>query len=455
MRIAIVGTGYVGLVTGACFAKMGHDVWCVDIDKEKINKLKSGLIPIYEPGLEEIVKKCYNGGHGNLHFVNDLSECIYYVSMVFSAVGTPSDVDGSADLKYVLAVAKRFGELTEGRQVFVTKSTVPVGTAKKVSSVIAEELLNRGKDGTEYWVASNPEFLKEGSAVSDFLKPDRIVVGVNPEDEIARAQFESLYYPFTIDNPGKLIITDVPSAEMIKYASNSMLATRISFMNEIANLCEKVGANVDHVRRGMGTDTRIGNKFLYAGCGYGGSCFPKDVKALIKTGRDNGEPMWLLSAVEEVNKYQKTKSLVTLRNELGGFNNKSILVWGTAFKPETDDIREAPSLVNIESMSLENAKVFAYDPIANSNVKKYFNKIFGEDSHYQYALDNINIIDDKYDCPDCDALLLLTEWSEFREIDWQTFKLRFPSCSVVFDGRNIYDRKHVEDAGMKYFGIGQ
>jgi len=455
LRIAIVGTGYVGLVTGACFAKMGHDVWCVDIDKEKINKLKSGLIPIYEPGLEEIVKKCYNGGHGNLHFVNDLSECIYYVSMVFSAVGTPSDVDGSADLKYVLAVAKRFGELTEGRQVFVTKSTVPVGTAKKVSSVIAEELLNRGKDGTEYWVASNPEFLKEGSAVSDFLKPDRIVVGVNPEDEIARAQFESLYYPFTIDNPGKLIITDVPSAEMIKYASNSMLATRISFMNEIANLCEKVGANVDHVRRGMGTDTRIGNKFLYAGCGYGGSCFPKDVKALIKTGRDNGEPMWLLSAVEEVNKYQKTKSLVTLRNELGGFNNKSILVWGTAFKPETDDIREAPSLVNIESMSLENAKVFAYDPIANSNVKKYFNKIFGEDSHYQYALDNINIIDDKYDCPDCDALLLLTEWSEFREIDWQTFKLRFPSCSVVFDGRNIYDRKHVEDAGMKYFGIGQ
>lgn len=455
MRIAIVGTGYVGLVTGACFAKMGHDVWCVDIDKEKINKLKSGFIPIYEPGLEEIVKKCYNGGHGNLHFVNDLSECIYYVSMVFSAVGTPSDVDGSADLKYVLAVAKRFGELTEGRQVFVTKSTVPVGTAKKVSSVIAEELLNRGKDGTEYWVASNPEFLKEGSAVSDFLKPDRIVVGVNPEDEIARAQFESLYYPFTIDNPGKLIITDVPSAEMIKYASNSMLATRISFMNEIANLCEKVGANVDHVRRGMGTDTRIGNKFLYAGCGYGGSCFPKDVKALIKTGRDNGEPMWLLSAVEEVNKYQKTKSLVTLRNELGGFNNKSILVWGTAFKPETDDIREAPSLVNIESMSLENAKVFAYDPIANSNVKKYFNNIFSKDSHYQYALDNINIIDDKYDCPDCDALLLLTEWSEFREIDWQTFKLRFPSCSVVFDGRNIYDRKHVEDAGMKYFGIGQ
>ena len=347
MKIAIVGTGYVGLVTGACFAKMGHNVWCVDIDKEKINKLKNGLIPIYEPGLEEIVKKCYNGGNGNLHFVNDLSECIHDVSMVFSAVGTPSDVDGSADLKYVLAVAKRFGELTEGRQVFVTKSTVPVGTAKKVSGVIAEELLNRGKEGTEYWVASNPEFLKEGSAVSDFLKPDRIVVGVNPEDEIARAQFESLYYPFTIDNPGKLIITDVPSAEMIKYASNSMLATRISFMNEIANLCEKVGANVDQVRRGMGTDTRIGNKFLYAGCGYGGSCFPKDVKALIKTGHDNGEPMRLLTAVEEVNKNQKIKPLATLRKELGGFDKKNILVWGTAFKPETDDIREAPSLVNI------------------------------------------------------------------------------------------------------------
>ena len=454
MKIAIVGTGYVGLVTGACFAKMGHNVWCVDIDKEKISKLKNGLIPIYEPGLEEIVKKCYNGGNGNLHFANDLSECIHDVSMVFSAVGTPSDVDGSADLKYVLAVAKRFGELTEGRQVFVTKSTVPVGTAKKVSGVIAEELLNRGKEGTEYWVASNPEFLKEGSAVSDFLKPDRIVVGVNPEDEIARAQFESLYYPFTIDNPGKLIITDVPSAEMIKYASNSMLATRISFMNEIANLCEKVGANVDQVRRGMGTDTRIGNKFLYAGCGYGGSCFPKDVKALIKTGHDNGEPMRLLTAVEEVNKNQKIKPLATLRKELGGFDKKNILVWGTAFKPETDDIREAPSLVNIESMSIENAKVFAYDPIANSNVKKYFNNLFSE-NHYQYALKNVNIIDDKYDCPDCDALLLLTEWSEFREIDWQAFKLRFPSCSVVFDGRNIYDRKCVEDAGMKYFGIGQ
>ena len=452
MNIAIVGTGYVGLVTGACFAKMGHNVWCVDIDSEKIEKLKHGFIPIYEPGLEEIVRKCYNGGNGNLHFVNDLSECIHVVTMVFSAVGTPSDVDGSADLKYVLAVAKRFGELTEGGQVFVTKSTVPVGTAKKISTVIAEELMNRGKDGTEYCVASNPEFLKEGSAVSDFLKPDRIVVGVDPQDDIAKAQFEALYRPFAIDNPGKLIITDVPSAEMIKYASNSMLATRISFMNEIANLCEKVGANVDHVRRGMGTDTRIGNKFLYAGCGYGGSCFPKDVKALIKTGKDNGENMLVLSAVEEVNTIQKTKPLSTLRRALNGFYGRKILVWGMAFKPETDDIREAPSLVNIQSMALEHATVYAYDPIANDNVRKYFESTFGKDC---YPVSNMNFIKYKYDCPDCDALLLLTEWNEFRNVDWPLFKLMFPSCSVVFDGRNIYDRKQVEDAGMKYFGIGK
>ena len=452
MRIAIVGTGYVGLVTGACFAKMGHDVWCVDIDKEKINKLKSGLIPIYEPGLEEIVKKCYNGGHGNLHFVNDLSECIYYVSMVFSAVGTPSDVDGSADLKYVLAVAKRFGELTEGRQVFVTKSTVPVGTAKKVSSVIAEELLNRGKDGTEYWVASNPEFLKEGSAVSDFLKPDRIVVGVNPEDEIARAQFESLYYPFTIDNPGRLIFTDIPSAEMIKYASNSMLATRISFMNEIANLCTKVGANVDSVRRGMGTDTRIGNKFLYAGCGYGGSCFPKDVKALIKTGEENGEEMALLKAVEDVNARQKTVPLVTLRKALDGFNGKDILVWGLAFKPETDDVRESPSNVIVESLCLEGANVYAYDPIAKETFDRSIRHAF---RNTPFALENLHLLDNKFDVERVDAIMLLTEWNEFRNVDWNYINLKWPGCKYVFDGRNIYDRKTVESHGITYFGIGR
>ena len=452
MRIAIVGTGYVGLVTGACFAKMGHDVWCVDIDKEKINKLKSGLIPIYEPGLEEIVKKCYNGGHGNLHFVNDLSECIYYVSMVFSAVGTPSDVDGSADLKYVLAVAKRFGELTEGRQVFVTKSTVPVGTAKKVSSVIAEELLNRGKDGTEYWVASNPECLKEGSAVSDFLKPDRIVVGVNPEDEIARAQFESLYYPFTIDNPGRLIFTDIPSAEMIKYASNSMLATRISFMNEIANLCTKVGANVDSVRRGMGTDTRIGNKFLYAGCGYGGSCFPKDVKALIKTGEENGEEMALLKAVEDVNARQKTVPLVTLRKALDGFNGKDILVWGLAFKPETDDVRESPSNVIVESLCLEGANVYAYDPIAKETFDRSIRHAF---RNTPFALENLHLLDNKFDVERVDAIMLLTEWNEFRNVDWNYINLKWPGCKYVFDGRNIYDRKTVESHGITYFGIGR
>lgn len=450
LDIAIVGTGYVGLVTGACFAKMGHNVWCVDIDKEKIKKLKDGIIPIYEPGLEEIVRKCYNGGNGNLNFVDDLSECIYNVSMVFSAVGTPSDVDGSADLKYVIAVARRFGELTEGRQVFVTKSTVPVGTAEKVRAAIREELEKRGAGAAEFWVASNPEFLKEGSAVQDFLKPDRIVVGV--DSDAVKSGFENLYHPFIIDNPGKLIITDIPSAEMIKYASNSMLATRISFMNEIANLCEKVGANVDHVRRGMGTDTRIGSKFLYAGCGYGGSCFPKDVKALIRTGKENGEDMLLLEAVEEVNRRQKAVPLVKLRKYLDGFEGKTILILGTAFKPETDDIREAPSLVSIESLLIEGAKVYAYDPIANANVGKYFADKFRDRQH---LMGNLHLIESRFDSSDCDAVIIFTEWNEFRNIDWQQFKLKFPSCSAVFDGRNIFDGRRIEDAGMKYFGIGK
>ena len=452
MNVAIVGTGYVGLVTGACFAKVGHNVWCVDIDEKKIEGLKNGVIPIYETGLTEIVKSCYE--KGNLHFVTDLSECIANVEMVFSCVGTPSDTNGSADLKYVLAVAKRFGELVTGNVIFVTKSTVPVGPAEKVRNVIDEELGKRGWQVSrliETSVASNPEFLKEGSAVADFMKPDRIVVGV--DNERCEEAFRALYAPFVIDNPGKLIVTDIPSAEMIKYASNSMLATRISFMNEIANICTKVGANVDHVRRGMGSDTRIGTKFLYAGCGYGGSCFPKDVKALIKTGEENGEPMSLLKAVEEVNEHQKSLPLVTLREFLGGFENKNILIWGLSFKPETDDVREAPSKVVVDSLCFECANVYAYDPIAEENfendMKRGFPKIFPMMSSV------LHFIKDKYEAENVDAIILLTEWNEFRGVDWNEVKGRWPDCRAVFDGRNIFNRKDVEKAGLHYFGVGR
>ncbi len=455
MNIAIVGTGYVGLVTGACFAKMGHRVWCVDIDEAKIEKLKQGIIPIYEPGLEDIVKKCY--ANGTLSFVTDLSECFKNVEMVFSAVGTPPNGDGSADLKYVLAVAKRFGELlldegTENHIVFVTKSTVPVGTAKKVEETINKELAKFGDAYmplfSPFSVASNPEFLKEGSAVYDFLKPDRIVVGV--EDDYTAEMFRKLYEPFVVDNPNKLIITDVPSAEMIKYASNSMLATRISFMNEIANLCTKVGANIDHVRRGMGSDTRIGSKFLYAGCGYGGSCFPKDVKALIKTGMDNGEEMALLNAVERVNEHQKFVPICETRRELDGFKDKNILVWGLAFKPETDDVREAPAIKSVASMLMEGGNVYAYDPVAAKNAEKAI-----ADNAWPSCMENYHSIADKFDAEDIDAIILFTEWNEFRNIDWDFVKRKWPNCKMVFDGRNIYNRRDVEITGIKYFGIGR
>ena len=455
MNIAIVGTGYVGLVTGACFAKMGHRVWCVDIDEAKIEKLKQGIIPIYEPGLEDIVKKCY--ANGTLSFATDLSECIKNVEMVFSAVGTPPNGDGSADLKYVLAVAKRFGELlldegVENHIVFVTKSTVPVGTAKKVEETINKELAKFGDAYmplfSPFSVASNPEFLKEGSAVYDFLKPDRIVVGV--EDDYTAEMFRRLYEPFVVDNPNKLIITDVPSAEMIKYASNSMLATRISFMNEIANLCTKVGANIDHVRRGMGSDTRIGSKFLYAGCGYGGSCFPKDVKALIKTGMDNGEEMALLNAVERVNEAQKFVPICKAREVLGGFKGKNILVWGLAFKPETDDVREAPAIKSVASMLMEGGNVYAYDPVAAKNAEKAI-----ADNSWPSCMENYRSIADKFDAEDIDAIILFTEWNEFRNIDWDFVKRKWPNCKMVFDGRNIYNRRDVEITGIKYFGIGR
>ncbi len=449
MNIAIVGTGYVGLVTGACFAKMGNNVWCVDIDEKKIEGLKNGVIPIYEPGLSEIVTKCHEDG--NLRFVTDLEMCIKKVDIVFSAVGTPSDIDGSADLRFVKEVARRFGELITHDAVFVTKSTVPVGTAKIVKDIIEEQLERRRVTNIHVSVASNPEFLKEGSAVRDFLYPDRIVVGV--EDECAAGIFKMLYAPFTVDNTSKLIITDIPSAEMIKYAANSMLATRISFMNEIANLCTKVGANIDSVRLGMGSDSRIGNKFLYAGCGYGGSCFPKDVKALINTGKSNGEPMTLLSAVEEVNANQKTIPLVLGRKHLNGYAGKNIMIWGLAFKPETDDIREAPAIVTLESLCLEGANVYAYDPVASENVRKHFEKTFGTERKGAY--ENLHLIGNKFDCESVDAILLLTEWNEFRSVEWAKVKEKWSDCKLLVDGRNIYERKKVEEAGIEYFGIGK
>lgn len=445
MKIAIVGTGYVGLVTGACFAKVGNEVWCVDVNEKKINDLKNGIIPIYEPGLSEIVHKCYRDG--NLHFVTDLAECIGEAEMVFSAVGTPPGEDGSADLQYVFAVAERFGELIDHDCVFVTKSTVPVGTARKVAEIIGQKTGDI-EPFAFISVASNPEFLKEGSAIQDFMKPDRIVVGV--DDEYAEKKFIELYKPFIIDNESKLIITDVPSAEMIKYAANAMLATRISFMNEVASICRKVGADIDSVRRGIGTDTRIGNKFLYAGCGYGGSCFPKDVKALIHTGEENSVPMYLLKAVEKVNEEQKAKPLITLRNEFQGFQGKKILIWGLAFKPETDDIREAPSLVVVGSLLLEGAEVYAYDPVAGENFQNWVNN----SGIYQSAKERFHLVSEKLpDVTDIDGIILLTEWNEFRNLNWKAVAEKYPNCRVFYDGRNVYYFHTVETAGIKYFSV--
>ena len=364
MKIAVVGTGYVGLVSGACFAEMGINVTCVDIDKEKIEKLLSGIIPIYEPGLEELVKR--NVEEGRLHFTTDLTTVLNDVDVVFSAVGTPSDEDGSADLKYVLEVARTFGKNINKYTILVTKSTVPVGTSQKIKDVIKEELDIRGVD-VEFEVASNPEFLKEGAAIKDFMSPDRVVVGV--ESERAKKVMSKLYRPFLVSN-FRVYFMDILSAEMTKYAANAMLATRISFMNDIANLCDLVGANVDMVRKGIGTDSRIGNKFLYPGSGYGGSCFPKDVKALAHTAREHGYILRVIEAVEEVNERQKNVVFDKLKMKLGSLKGKTIAIWGLAFKPETDDMREAPALVIIEKLLNEGAIVKVYDPIAMDECRK-------------------------------------------------------------------------------------
>ncbi len=436
MNIAIVGTGYVGLVSGTCFAEMGAHVTCVDVDAEKINKLKNGIMPIYEPGLEELVKR--NVGFERLQFTTDLTEVLDDVEVVFSAVGTPPDEDGSADLKYVLAVARQFGQSINKYTILVTKSTVPVGTAKKVKAAIQEELDKRGVD-IPFDVASNPEFLKEGAAIKDFMSPDRVVVGT--ESEKAKEVMTRLYKPFLINN-FRVIFMDIPSAEMTKYAANAMLATRISFMNDIANLCERVGANVDSVRKGIGTDSRIGSKFLYAGCGYGGSCFPKDVKALMHTGIDNGYHMEVIEAVERVNEKQKSIVYDKIIKAVGSVKGKTVAILGLAFKPETDDMREAPALVVIDKLLSDGAKVRVFDPIAIDECKRRIG-------------DTVTYCADMYDAADgADVFALMTEWRQFRMPSWNIIK-KVMTGNVVVDGRNIYDRQELEELGLVYTRVGE
>ena len=436
MNIAIVGTGYVGLVSGTCFSDMGINVTCVDVDQSKIDNLKNGIIPIYEPGLEEMVKK--NIKAGRLKFETDLTKVLDDVDVAFSAVGTPPDEDGSADLKYVLAVARTIGQNINKYTVVVTKSTVPVGTAAKVKATIQEELDRRGVE-VEFDVASNPEFLKEGAAIKDFMSPDRVVVGV--ESERARKIMSRLYKPFMLVND-RMIFTDIPSAEMIKYAANAMLATRISFMNDIANLCELVGADVNMVRKGIGSDNRIGKKFLYPGCGYGGSCFPKDVKALIKTAEKAGYPMSVLKAVEEVNERQKEVLFNKLMKHFNGdINGKNIAIWGLAFKPETDDMREAPSLILIDKIIAAGGKVKVFDPIAIPECQRRIgNKVAYGTDMYDAALD-------------ADALLLVTEWREFRFPNFAILSKVMKEKTII-DGRNIYDRNELDQHEFTYYKIG-
>ena len=438
MNIAIVGTGYVGLVSGTCFAETGVNVTCVDVDAQKIERLKNGEIPIYEPGLDQLVLK--NVKAGRLKFTTDLASILNEQEIVFSAVGTPPDEDGSADLKYVLQVAKTIGENLNRYLVVVTKSTVPVGTAKKVRQTIEVELKKRGVD-IPFDVASNPEFLKEGNAIKDFMSPDRVVVGV--ESEKAKKALTKLYKPFLINN-FRVIFMDIPSAEMTKYAANSMLATRISFMNDIANLCERVGADVNMVRAGIGSDTRIGRKFLYAGCGYGGSCFPKDVKALIKTADQNGYSMEVLKAVERVNEKQKSVLFDKLQKAYQGedLKGKTIAMWGLSFKPETDDMRESTALVMIDKLLDAGCRIRVYDPIAMDECRRRIG-------------DKVTYCRDMYDAVlDADALLLLTEWKEFRLPTWGVIK-KAMHRPLVIDGRNIFDVEELDENGFEYHCIGK
>lgn len=436
MNIAIVGTGYVGLVTGTCFAEMGVDVTCVDVDAAKIEALRQGHIPIYEPGLEEMVLR--NVEAGRLHFTTELTSCLQDVEVVFSAVGTPPDEDGAADLRYVLEVARTFGQHINRYTILVTKSTVPVGTAQRVKEVIQEELARRGV-AVPFDVASNPEFLKEGAAIRDFMSPDRVVIGT--ESPRVEKIMSRLYKPFLLQRE-RIIFTDIASAEMIKYASNAMLATRISFMNDIANLCELVGADVNMVRRGIGSDTRIGRKFLYPGCGYGGSCFPKDVKALIQTAQRAGYPMEVLQAVDRVNERQKgilfEKLLRHFDSDLKG---RVVALWGLSFKPETDDMREAPALVLIERLLEAGCRVQVYDPIAMDEARRRLG-------------DRVGYCRDMYEAAvDADALMLVTEWKEFRLPSFNVLK-RTMRTPLILDGRNIYDKEQLQEQGFVYYKIG-
>ena len=436
MEIAIVGTGYVGLVSGTCFAEMGIDVTCVDVNVEKIRRLQRGEMPIYEPGLEEMVRR--NVTAGRLHFTTSLVDCLDAAEVVFSAVGTPPDEDGSADLQYVLEVAREFGRHINKYTILVTKSTVPVGTARKVKQVVQEELDKRGVQ-IEFDVASNPEFLKEGAAIKDFMSPDRVVVGT--ESERAREVLSKLYRPFLVNN-FRVYFMDIPSAEMTKYAANAMLATRISFMNDIANLCDLLGANVDMVRKGIGTDSRIGSKFLYAGCGYGGSCFPKDVKALARTAKEHGYTMQVIEAVEAVNERQKTIVCDKLQAMIGDVQGKTIALWGLSFKPETDDMREAPALAVIARLLRDGATVRVFDPVAM------------EECRHRIG-DRVVYARDMYDAVvDADALILLTEWKQFRMPSWAVMR-KAMKAPVLVDGRNIYDKTEVLAEQFCYCAIGK
>lgn len=436
MKIAIVGTGYVGLVSGACFAEMGADVTCVDIDEAKICALRNGDIPIYEPGLKELVER--NMSANRLSFTTHLEECINNVEAVFCAVGTPPDNDGSADLTAVKSVARTFGKNINKFNILVTKSTVPVGTSEIVRSIIVDELKKRGKS-IDFEIASNPEFLKEGAAIKDFMSPDRVVIGI--EGERSRRVMERLYRPFLLSN-FRVIFMDIPSAEMTKYAANAMLATRISFINDIANLCELTGADVNMVRKGIGTDARIGSKFLYPGCGYGGSCFPKDVRALINTGLSHGYRMRVIEAVEEVNNRQKSIVASKIKKALGGFDGRTIGIWGLSFKPETDDMRLAPALSVIAALLEGGANVRVFDPVAMTECRRRLG-------------DSIYYATDMYDAAlGTDAIALMTEWKQFRLPSWNVVKKLMKGNTIV-DGRNIYTPEELAAEGFEYHCIGR
>jgi len=439
MKITVVGTGYVGLVSGTCLAEVGNDVLCLDVDPEKIRILEEGGIPIYEPGLQEMVRR--NVAAGRLHFTTDIEKAVQHGTVQFIAVGTPPDEDGSADLQYVLAAARNIGRLMTDYKVVVDKSTVPVGTGAKVHAAIADELRKRGVS-TPYSVVSNPEFLKEGAAVEDFMRPDRIVVGA--EDEQAIHLMRALYAPFQ-RNHERLIVTDIKSAELTKYAANAMLATRISFMNELANLAEVLGADIEMVRQGIGSDPRIGYHFLYPGCGYGGSCFPKDVKALIKTAQDDANiTLKVLTAVEEANDAQKHVLTKKIQQKFGDLKGRHFALWGLAFKPNTDDMREAPSRELIADLFAAGATVSAYDPVAMHETQR----IFGDEARLTYADSPMAALDG------ADALVIATEWKEFRSPDFKAIKATLKN-PVIFDGRNLYDPKFVRNSGIDYFAIGR